>query len=60
MLQQLDRMKQALTRFGALIFILGVLLRYGTGSYIGTVVAFVGVVFYLIRHSLIMQKKRIL
>ena len=47
-----------LTRYGALIFVMGVLWRYGAGSSIGTVVALIGAVCYRIHPAVIMRSRQ--
>ena len=44
MLHQPTGSPRMLTRYGALIFVLGVLWRYGAGNDIGTVVALIGAI----------------
>lgn len=44
MLHQPTGSPRMLTRYGALIFVVGVLWRYGAGNDIGTVVALIGAI----------------
>ena len=58
MLHQPKGSLRMLTRYGALIFVMGVLWRYGAGSSIGTVVALIGAVCYRIHPAVIMQSRQ--
>lgn len=51
MLQQLSRSLTVLAPFGVFIYILGVVVRYGTGNALGSVLAVIGVVLFLSRQS---------
>lgn len=48
-----------LTRYGALIFVMGVSWRYGTGSDIGTVVALIGAAFYRSHIAMNLQRRQV-
>lgn len=59
MLHQPKRSLRMLTRHGALIFVMGVLWRYGAGSDIGTVVALIGAVFYRSHIAMNLQQRQV-
>lgn len=48
-----------LTRYGALIFVMGVSLRYGIGSDIGMVVALIGAAIYRSHIAMNLQQRQV-